>query len=120
MIGLRKVTPKSYDNLSPFSKYFEIESRSPFTRGGIAYYALRTIIFVVREFGILCSSERIKFPNIRTNRFLFGRRFCKKDENFRIFVQRKSFRPKIFLVVRMFICSGEDLFVRLFYFCSYQ
>ena len=67
---------------------------------------VRTRIFVVREFGILCSSERIKFPNIGTNRFLFRRRFCKKDED------SKSFRPKIFLFVRIYFCWGEDFCVR--------
>ena len=63
---------------------------------------VRTQIFVVSEVDILCSSERIKSPNIRTNKFLFGRRFCKKDEDFGIFVRRRSFRPKIFLFVRIF------------------
>ena len=120
MVGLRKVTPKSYDNLSPFSKYFAIESRSPFTRGGIAYYALRTIIFVVREFGIQCSSERIKFPNIRTNRYYLGEDFAKKTKILESLYEEKVFGRRFFLVVRMFICSGEDLFVRLFCFCLHQ
>ena len=35
----------------------------------------------------------------------------KKDEDFRIFVRRKSFRPKIFFI-RIFFCSGEDFFVK--------
>ena len=70
---------------------------------------VRTRIFVVREFGILCSSERIKFPNIRTNRFLLGRRFCKKDD-FRIFVRRKSFRPKIFFIRTNIFLFGLIIF----------
>ena len=82
---------------------------------------VQTRIFVVRQFGVLCFSERIKFPNIRTNGSLFRRRFCKKDEDFRIFVGRKSFRPKVF-----FIHTNNFLFGRIFfysaeyYFCSYE
>ena len=76
---------------------------------------VRTRIFVVLEFSIQCSSERMKFPNslfVRTN-FYSGRRFCKKNKDFGIFVRKKSFRPKIFLFVQIFFCLGEDFFIRL-------
>ena len=97
---------------------------------------VRTRIFVFREFGILCCSLRTKLPNLRTKIFYSAEDLLSNTKILKSLYEDIFIRPKIFLIVRRFFCSGENVFYscEIFYsdevriknlfvrikFCSYE
>ena len=78
---------------------------------------VRTRIFVFREFGILCCSLRTKFPNLRTKIFYSAEDLLSNTKILKSSYEDIFIRPKIFLIVRRFFCSGENAFYscKIFY-----